>query len=112
LCTLSRWADMTALSKDDVTVQRARGILQQWRELLGGGSAQGVWPEIDRLFQQQKMQPWTAAQFFLHQASSAPSSAGGEGGSGCEDRSAMLKVRTQCPAPALAALKADLHVPP
>ena len=86
---------MTALSRDDVTVQRACSILQLWQELLGDGPAPAVWQEIDRLFRQQRVQPWTAAQFFLHQAAGMASkkdSSGVDAFKEAEEQGGTLKV--------------------
>jgi hypothetical protein len=86
---------MTVLSKDQVTVQRARSILKQWRELMGGGPGKGVWTEIDRLFRQQDVRPWTAAQFFVHHAAGVASRTplgGGETLTEIENQSAVLGV--------------------
>ena len=86
---------MTALSKDDVIVQQARSILQQWRELVGSGMPQMMWAEIDRLFQQHKVQPWTVAQFFVHQATGIESGTSCEGSGfrpSIDDQIAVLKV--------------------
>ena len=86
---------MTALSRDDVTLQHAYSILQRWQELLGVGPAPAVWQEIDRLFRQQKVQPWTAAQFFLHQAAGMASNkdpSGKETYREAEEQGATLKV--------------------
>lgn len=55
---------------------QAKSLLQEQQELLSMSSMRlKIWEEIDELFVHHRVSPWTAAQFYVHQAAEPASAA-------------------------------------